>query len=405
MLLNQIVNEPQKALFYLERYVNDGSPSGFTQINQTSYETSPMSDRDFFCLDLLCAKDLVETIGILPDFFEKFGHEVIFIHPDMNGVYNKKNYNTKKSSIRVCPMSSSRTVKFLDFPGYIKLNYNGIIGRIDRSLTDKHVYSSIEMTDFLKRALRKGIYHNLSFFPESGAKLYKNEKDGINIGMVYREEKAFGDKVNEIKYILPMFSLFAHDKKKSDDFLLVQLIRESGKNPEEYFLNDLIFNIIDNYFKLLLNEGIQPEWHAQNLLLGINSHHSIVSLIMRDLESIDIDQTLQEFIGNCTNFKSYPYKYLNSSQYNYQIKHSFMYDFKIGEYVFNPIIKCVTEYFKLKQDVIEKKIKEYSKQYIEKLPKDFFPENNNWYSFDRVEIDRSISRRPYIKNEKAKYRG
>lgn len=405
MLLNQIVSEPQKALIYLERYVNDGSPSGFTQINQTSYETSPVSDRDFFYLDLLCVEDLVETIGVLPDFFEKFEHQGIFIHPDMNRIYKKKNYNTKKSSIRVCPMSSSRTVKFLDFPGYVKLNYNGIIGRIDRSLTDKHVYSSLEMTDFLKKALRKGIYHNLSFFPESGAKLYKSEEDGINIGMVYREEKAFGDKVNEIKYILPMFSLFAHDRKKSDDFLLIQLIRESGKNPEEYFLNDLIFNIIDNYFKLLLNEGIQPEWHAQNLLLGIDSHHSIVSLIMRDLESIDIDQTLQESIGNCTNFKSYPYKYLNSSQYNYQIKHSFMYDFKIGEYVFTPIIKCVTEYFNLAQDKIEKKIKEYSKQYIEKLPKDFFPENNSWYSFDRVVIDRSISKRPYIKNEKVKYRG
>ena len=48
MLLNQIVNEPQKALIYLERYVNNGSPSGFTKINQTSYETSPLSDREFF---------------------------------------------------------------------------------------------------------------------------------------------------------------------------------------------------------------------------------------------------------------------------------------------------------------------------------------------------------------------
>lgn len=132
-------------------------------------------------------------------------------------------------------MSSFRTVKFLDFPGYAKLNYNGIIGRIDRSLTDKHVYSSLEMTDFLKGALRKGIYHNLSFFPESGAKLYKSEKDDINIGMVYREEKAFGDKVNEIKYILPMFSLFAHDRNRPDDFLLIQLIRESGKIQKSIF--------------------------------------------------------------------------------------------------------------------------------------------------------------------------
>lgn len=404
MLLEQIIDDPQKALIYLERYVNNGSPSGFTCINQTSYETSPASDKDFFCLDMLCEDDLVETIGILPDFFEEFGRNIIFIHPDMNSMYRKKGFHIKRSNIRVSPMSSSRTVKFLDFPGYVKLNYNGIIGRIDRSLTDKHVYSSVEMTDFLKRALKKGIYHKLSFFPEPGAKLYKSEKDDINIGMVYREEEAFGDKVGEIKYVLPVFSLFAHDKKKLDEFLLIQLIKKSNKNPEEYVLNDLIYNIIDNYFKLILYEGIQPEWHAQNLLLGINDNHSIVSLIMRDLESIDIDKTLQESIGDCICFKSYPYKYLNSSQYNYQIKHSFMYDFKIGEYVFDPIIKCVTDYFKLEQNVIEKSIKEYSRQYIEKLPKDFFPENNSWYSFERVVIDRSISKRPYIRNEKAKYR-
>lgn len=96
MLLNQIVNEPQKALLNLERYVNDGSPSGFTHINQTSYETSPTSDRDFFFLDLLCVEDLVETIGILPKFFEEFGQGIIFIHPDMNGMYKDKNFYTKK---------------------------------------------------------------------------------------------------------------------------------------------------------------------------------------------------------------------------------------------------------------------------------------------------------------------
>ncbi len=404
MLLEQIFNEPKKSLLYLERYVNDGSPSGFTCINQTSYETSPFSDMEFFYLDILCVGDLVETIGSMPNYFEEFGNDIILIHPDMSDIYRIKNFNIKKSNIRVCPISSSRTVKFLDYPGYAKLNYNGIIGRIDRSLMDKHAYSSVEMTDFLKRALKKGIYHKLSFFPEPGARLYKSEKDDINIGMVYREESAFGDKVSDIRYVLPVFSLFSHDKKKLDDFLLIQLIKKSNKSPEEYVLNDIIYTIIDNYFKLLLYEGIQPEWHAQNLLLGIDNRHSIVSLIMRDLESIDIDQTLQESIGKCINFKSYPYKHLDSSQYNYQIKHSFMYDYKIGEYVFTPIINCVAEYFKLKRDVMENKIKEYSKQYIEKLPKDFFPKNNSWYSFDKVIIDRSVSKRPYIRNEKTKYR-
>lgn len=405
MILEQVMNNPKNSLLYMERYVNNGSPSGFTWINQTSNETSPLCEKEYFLLDILCVEDTIELVGDIPAFFNAFGENSILIHPDMYEVYNKKGFKIQKSCIRVSPISSSRTVKLLDFPGYVKLNYNGIIGRIDRSLTDKHAYSSIEMTEYLRNALKKSVYNKLAFFPEPGAVVYRNEKKDLNIGMVYRKEVPHGKNINKIKFIIPMFSSFAHDRNASDEYLLIQLIKKSQKDPEEYVLNDLIFLIIDNYFNLLLNEGIQPEWHAQNLLLGIDENCTIVSLIMRDLESIDIDQTLQESVGIQKLFKSYPYKYLNNSQYNYQIKHSFMYDFKIGEYIFKPIIECISEYYNLNEKSLERKIKEYSKQYIEQLPKDFFPSDGIWYSFDNVLIDRSISERPYIRNLNVKYRG
>lgn len=403
MLLKQIIDNPQMSLLYMERYVNNGSPSGFTWINQTSNDTSPLGGKEYFFLDRLCVEDKIEVIGDIPTFFDLLGNNSIFIHPDMRKLYSKKGLQIQKSCIRVSPLSSSRTVKLLDFSGYVKLNYNGIIGRIDRSLTDRHAYFSVEMTEYLRNALKKSIYSKLAFFPEPGAIVYRNED--LNIGMVYRDENVSGKNVNRIKYIIPMFSSFSNDKNATDDTLIIQLIKKSQKKPDEYILNNLIFTIIDNYFNLLLNEGIQPEWHAQNLLLGIDDDYSIVALIMRDLESIDIDQSLQESIGIRKLFKSYPYKYLNNNQYNYQIKHSFMYDFKIGEYIFKPIIKCVSEYYNLREEMFERKIKEYSKQYIEKLPKDFFPIDGSWYSFEKVLIDRSISKRPYIKNKGVKYRG
>lgn len=404
MKLKQIMAEPMKTLLYMERYVNDGSPSGFTWINQTSCATSPLSEQEFFFLDILYGEDGVETIGEFPFFLNKFGKKMIFIHPDMSEQYYKKGIRIEKSTLKVVPTASSRTVKLLDFPGYIKLNYNGIIGRIDRKLTDVHAKASVEITAYLKEALRKPIYSRLAFFPESGAVIYRDEKKAVNMGVVYREDVPYGQNNKGIKCMIPMFSVFSCDRYTSDECILVQLIKKSQREPQEYVLNELIFVIIDNYFKLLLNEGIQPEWHSQNLLLGVGEDYSVVSLIMRDLESIDIDENLQKKVGIKKKFESYPYKYLNSSQYNYQIKHSFMYDFKIGEYVFKPIIECVCRYFGLNKEIFEKIIKEYSRQYIEQLPEDFFPLDHNWYSFEHVLVDRTVEHRPYVKNEGVKYR-
>ncbi len=407
MLLEQIIQDAKKSLLYMERYVNDGSPSGFTQLNQTSYNTAPLSNIEYFYLDMVvCDRDKIETVGELPTFFNNLNKNAIFIHPDMSPSLREKGLTVKKSNLRVCPTSSSRTVKLLDYPGYFKLNYNGLIGRIDRSLTDKHAYASVELTRFLDKAFTKETYSKISFLHETAALIYRYPEKNINIGLVYREEKAKGPNADEIKYIIPFFSLFSQDKLTDEktDYLFIQLIQKSNMSPFNFTIQ-LIYCIIDNYFKLLLNEGLQPEWHAQNLLLGLDSNLSFCSIIMRDLESIDIDQTLQHSIGIQKVMKSYPYKHLNSSHYNYQIKHSFMYDFKIGEYIFSPLINCVCDYYNLNPKDFENCIKDYAKKYIKRLPSGFFPKNRVWYSFEKVLIDRTIPERPYLKNENAKYRG
>lgn len=405
MLLQKICDQPIKSLLYMERYVNDGSPSGFTWINQTSPKTAPLGEEEFFFLDRLITEKPVEKIGRLPRYLKQFGENSIFIHPDMYEQYDKLGCKIERDCIKVCPTSSSRTVKLLDFSGYIKLNYNGIIGRIDRSLTETHANFSVEMTKFLGEILKIPVFEKLTFFPEPGALVYKNEGKNINMGLVCRDEEVYGISADKISFIIPAFSFFAQDRIQEDEFLLIQLVERSGKTPEKYLLNELIYPIIDNYFNLLLYAGLQPEWHAQNLLLGIDRNYSVVSLIMRDLESIDIDQTLQSRLGIRKIFKSYPYKYLNEQQYNYQIKHSFMYDFKLGEYIFNPFIKCICQHYRLDEKVFEHNIQEYADQYIEKLPDDFFPANGRWYSFANVIVDRSQSERPYIENENVKYRG
>lgn len=376
MMIEEIIKNPEESLLYMERSVNDGSPSGFTLMNQTSPETTPLGETESFLLDVLDGTDVkLKEFGEIPPFLKDSGECLrVYIHPDMYGIYRRKGLKIRKSSIMCIPTSSARTVKLEHLPGYLKLNYNGIIGRIDRSLTDRHAALSVELTDYLKKALSKGKYPTLSFFPEPGAVIYKDEEREINFGMVYRDDNIYGKNASKVRILIPVFSLFSKDRNRpEDDCLIIQLINYSGCKPDVYILENVIFPMIENYFKLILNEGIQPEWHAQNLLLGMTEDMSVVSLVMRDLESVDIDQTIQESRGIYRKFSNYPYKYLNVSQYNYQIKHSFMYDFKMGEYVFTPLIYFVCNYYGISIKKVEEKIRDYAVQYLKYLPDDFPP--------------------------------
>lgn len=402
MNIETLIKDPKKSFLYMERYVNDGSPSGFTWLNQTSNNTTPRSNNEYFFLDQFYSTN-IDIIGKRPVNC-LFGNNILYIHPDMNIMYCD-DFCIQHSGIRVCATSSSRTVKLLDYPGFIKLNYNGIIGRIDRSLTNKHASASVELTNYLKKSLGSKLYSNLAFFPEPFANFYNDPKKNINIGMVYREEQPFGLASSNISYIIPLFSLFSLDQKRiNDELLLIQLVLLSNEDPVTFILERIIFPIIDNYFKLIINEGLQPEWHSQNLLLGLNADFSEIYLIMRDLESIDIDQTIREGIGKSSFLNCFPYKHINSTQYNYSIKHSFMYDYKIGEYVFTPLINCIDRHFHVDIKMVENAIKHHANAYIRKLPHDFFPNENEWYSFENIIIDRSTSKRPYKKNKGIKYR-
>lgn len=400
MLLKKIFKNPKESLIYMERFVNNGSPSGYTWINQTSKETSILSKNQFFYL-YNCYVNDVEIIGTFPELKVKDFYNTILIHPDMknNVLFNK--YKICKSDIRVAPTASSRTVKLLDYPGYLKLNYNGIIGRIDRSLTSNHAYASYELTKLLMNILLGDKFQNLCFFPEVSAKINKGDFD---FATVFRDEVPVGIHANKIKYIIPAFSLFSKDRIKNDDsLLLTQIIREKQEKPLDFLLESIIFPIIKNYFTLLLTEGLQPEWHSQNILVGLDNNLN-VQLIMRDLDSIDIDQSLRNKKGKTELMKFYPYKYIHDNQFNYRIKHSFMYDFKIGEYLFEPLIKVILNYTDYDMYEIYEIIKQYSNKFIRYLPKDFFPDNNKWYMFDKVLIDRSLNTRPYIEYTHPKFR-
>ncbi len=87
MLLRDLYANSVTATSYLERYVNDGSPSGFTAVNTTSPLTSPFGLNPWFNLYICTAPmERFKTFGQIPNYPVDgiCDHDNwVFVHPDM----------------------------------------------------------------------------------------------------------------------------------------------------------------------------------------------------------------------------------------------------------------------------------------------------------------------------------
>lgn len=417
MKLEAILSYPESTLTYIERFVNDGSPSGFSVINSTSDQTSPFNLTPWFTPYVcISPKKFINTYGKIPDLHisntNNSDNDWILVHPDMNKhsfFQNKEFQLLRCENIKASPTSSGRTIQIINQikRDYVKLHYDGILGRVHRGLPYKKAVSGPELSNYIIQNIDNSIIDDrISLLPETGAKIITNinlDKDN-EWGMTWRSAIPYCKDNNEVKFILPVYSLFSYDRLASyEPFLLEQLIDELNIDPTKYILENIVFQIIDCYYELIIKIGIQPEWNAQNLLIGFNNNLKPVKFIMRDIESIDKDLTMMKLLGIDKTFESFPHKCIFEGQYNYQIKHSFMFDYKLGEYIIEPLLMFLNKLIGGDIDYLRDAVKAHASKYISKLPKNFFPENE-WYVFKRVIVDQSLSTRPYIAIPNPKYR-
>ena len=391
MLLNNIIRNPFKALSYMERLVNNGSKSPFTFVNTVSHNTNPIYVEKF-CLDEgTNYNSNIITLGKIPEEVLKLkDSNSVFLHPDWR--LSDKKILIRKSNAIVEPTASQRTVKAESVPYYIKLAHPFILGRITRELESKHILSSIDITNILFNTYLNAP-HKFAFLPEMGGQILKTEE--CEIGYVVRSATPIGRNANQIKYLIPGFSLFGKDIKSENDEILIHQILCNKQDKKEYIINEIILPLIDCYFFYVFSEGLQFELHSQNFLIGFNDNFDVVSFVIRDLESADKDITIRSTLGKNTNLLSSPYKCISSDQYNYKIKHSFMYDHKLCEYFVDQLILAVSNDLRLSVNDIRNEVKyNVLLKYGEKL-KNFFPDDNCWYKFEDKIIDRTKIERPY----------
>ncbi|MDE5562789.1 MAG: ferric iron reductase [Clostridiales bacterium] len=433
MKIEEYLINPIETYIKTERYINDGSPSGFSEQNKTSPETSPRSSIlsfDIYSFELNEGVT-VENIGAPHNF--KIPNNIIYVHPDMisEPIWSKEYYH-QCAGVEVSPTASGRTVLARgQTPFFIKLAYPKCLGRLIRHMGRDKILSACEVTKHLMQAVEsrktnpkfsflREDYGRVAYIPAVSDmdQTYPLVNGFYEWGMLLREFKPY-PYINENEFLLPFFALFGKEyipgsltsAAHQDLPLVLQLYQRQTqyKKLEEYLLQEVLFPLFDTYFDALLLAGIELEAHSQNMLISLDNNLRVSRIVCRDLESAGRDGTLMEYLHiPFQKLCPYKYNYLTDIEPDqkypkWQITHSFMFDFKLGEYLVSPLLSCCKEYCdELNLSKIEEDIKEYNEHFISMLPKDFFPPE--WCHYEKINFEKEGKKREYIWQKNPKYR-
>ncbi|MCX4604799.1 ferric iron reductase [Streptomyces anulatus] len=350
MRTEQIMLDPVGALLHLERWCNDGSPSGLSfGEHQVSPSYRPRGDTASFPapsrtvpwagaeVSMAAPSSALVREIVRPDGV------VLVMHPD-NPLSRA---GTAQVPRMVAPTASARTVAVLDSgsPYYAKLHYPGLLGRVPREMDAKRVRASVRMSAALDQetALLPDV---CAYLPESigiVTRLGHTEQ-----GVVYREfvprSRLGGDTGKSIPPQVPLFSLFSTDIRSPDDPpLLVDLLRTAGggTRADEAFTS-LLDLLLESYAALAFGVGLVPEDHAQNVLLELDPSGIPRRVVRRDLLDWYADLEIRRLRTLPTDFaRVLDTEHDAARAYGGR---SYAFDFRLGEYVLDPLIACAAQH-------------------------------------------------------------
>jgi hypothetical protein len=149
--------------------------------------------------------------------------------------------------------------------------------------------------------------------------------------------------------------------------------------------------------------GLQAEFHAQNILLGLDGVGRISAIVFRDCESVDKDIPLMDDLGIGHEGMEGTHNALDRNKPDYQKRHSFMFDFKCGEYLLAPLIGAAVTTMRMNEARVIERVRGLVDERVAALPEDFFP-RGAWYSYRKVMIDRTVAGRPFVEHRDPKFR-
>lgn len=392
----------------LERFWNDGSPSGFTFKNNVGYLYSPFSKIDKFSLPIFLSNKINFTqIGTIPPGWrERLEHDDNLpfpIHPEItDDLKNVKQFdkNSKSFYIDVVPTASSRTVLWTSEDQkkrhFLKLHYPKMIGRFKRDL---YLYKWLSSLENSREILSFKCFFppKFSFLRENAGTFVEGSNGKPGFGIIYREFTPYPPKHSSL--LIPSFSLFSKNNlQERQQPLLVQLLINMAK-PMEYFLENFVEPVLDSYIFLSCETGLIPENNAQNALFEINIENMETRYVLRDMADIFKDLSLREEKGLHTSLCSYHTIDISTDE-DYFRRRSFAYDFKCSKYLIKPMIDCFVMGLNIPAQKVYAKVQEMAKAKWKRY-KNYFEKENEWFAYP---MQSNVGRESYIRRANPDFR-
>jgi len=390
-------------LDYLERWVNDGSPSGYGVENQMSCNTTPFGNEPFFNpfavedSTLLQQQLIVSKVRTCSE--PPFG---FLIHPDMREKWDRYGLDLRlRRDVALVPTSSGRTARVSGCSGlnYVKFDYDATLGRVNRAINKEKGIASVEMSDELICLLRSMPFSNVVVFPEYSVVLSRPKGcHRAYSGLLYRDGAFVGHPKSRAsktcKQLIPLFSFWSLDRKTGRNDIVSDWIFGGDTDKMALALEFSAKELLDFYFTALLHAGLQIEYNAQNILVGVDDKSHPACICLRDFSSTEKDLTIRSRLQLPTDFDSLPYKKLEAGTDEYKIRHSFAFDFKLSHYVIAPIVELLNRLSAGRGDELISSLKIRTSDWLRGEGEKLFPEGGIWYRHPKIDL---TFNRPYEK--------
>lgn len=365
-----------KTHLYYERYVNEGTlPSnaniGFhpQYLNNSDIETFPVlcyrvpqSD-----IKLRLANPSQEVLDnfVFPDGTVKFYlHPQFENHPCADDLAPFERLPDED----VSPTSSMRTVIGKNKNYAAKLHSPIKIMKYSRTIGSNAIDHALEMSRRLEEVKLPGF----GFLRETVGISFPSRPGKRSWGLIIREMTPFPYDNSLNVLLIPYFALYGKDKYNPEEVpLLKKLIDESGCDPVQFVLEQLMFPVIRFFIYILVEHGLLLEPHAQNSLFTYNG--KILRYIFRDLD-LKVYTPVWKRLGNSTdNLRSEFMTDEPSEHRPVGCNVSLKYDRSMGKLLFDHLANCMEEYYQVPSSILEDKCKAY---FTDLLPnyREYFPE-------------------------------
>ena len=388
-------------LLHLERFWNQGSPSGFHASVRNGFRPQDPSPHHMLPVDAV-HYSLSTGSGQLPDYLHlpellAGDHHPSVPHPAIPAAINLEEKAIKRiGSLVGVPTASQRTLAILaseDEPtivGYVKTHYPEVIGRFDRSLKLYQWVHSLEVSRTLL-TFRLEWPDGLLVMPESSGTYVEGGANRVGFGTLFRGNPVASDRDWHLEldhWLVPFFSLLGDESAPFDSLALLEEVLHMAGTSLAAGFEKLVAQLLDVYTWMCGFAGLIPEFNAQNVLVASKPGTNGVQICIRDMADMFQDRGIRRI--ESAPFSRYKAIGPGAGSDLYQ-RRSFAFDFKMGSYLLEPLCKNYCRLSGLALESTQSLVREVAVQRWSKYP-GYFESPNEWWRYPKSD---SVGRSSY----------